>query len=354
MDDKLSKIVNNLQKEGVDDSAINDVVQKVKEYWSYIGNIDWNTIDYCNTLKVINCAKFLKAKFNDETKFAIMNKTLVFRDEEICIFKPTNFNESRIIGEPICCFAYSQERWNEHYEFDQEAIYYVYDVMRYGTDEDFVAITVRPNGSALVLDKKHNWWSRHDSTRFIQGLGGGAAVITTKEGKAIKSENKEYNIYKHMNKKQVIRLTESDLHRIIKESVKQILSEDIHPDDKEKENFFSWRNKEEADKRDRRDTNAYQNLSKEDRNGYFDDLKDLAAKKRNTDAKRHWDFGYRRAAGDMESDFADKAWNLDFMNNDRHEGARNYVKGGRMERWPIVSNESINKAIKESVKQFIG
>ena len=156
-----------------------------------------------------------------------------------------------------------------------------------------------------------------------------------------------------MNKKQVIRLTESDLHRIIKESVKQILSEDIHPDDKGKENFFSWRNKEEADKRDRRDTNAYQNLSKEDRNGYFDDLEDLAAKKRNTDAKRHWDFGYRRAAGDMKSDFADKAWDLDFMNNDRHEGARNYVKGGRMERWPIVSNESINKAIKESVNNVL-
>lgn len=242
MDDKLSKIVNNLQKEGVDDSAINDVVQKVKEYWSYIGNIDWNTIDYCNTLKVINCAKFLKAKFNDETKFAIMNKTLVFRDEEICIFKPTNFNESRIIGEPICCFAYSQERWNEHYEFDQEAIYYVYDVMRYGTDEDFVAITVRPNGSALVLDKKHNWWSRHDSTRFIQGLGGGAAVITTKEGKAIKSENKECNIYKHMNKR-TIRLTESDLHRIVKESVNKILKEEYStPPLKDRTSFANYAN----------------------------------------------------------------------------------------------------------------
>ena len=77
MDDKLSKIVNNLQKEGVDDSAINDVVQKVKEYWSYIGNIDWNTIDYYNTLKVINRAKFLKARFNDETKFAIMNSIIL-------------------------------------------------------------------------------------------------------------------------------------------------------------------------------------------------------------------------------------------------------------------------------------
>ena len=32
--------------------------------------------------------------------------------------------------------------------------------MRNGTLEDFVAITVRPNGTALVLDKEHNWWSK--------------------------------------------------------------------------------------------------------------------------------------------------------------------------------------------------
>ena len=32
--------------------------------------------------------------------------------------------------------------------------------MRKGTLEDFVAITVRTNGTALVLDKEHNWWSK--------------------------------------------------------------------------------------------------------------------------------------------------------------------------------------------------
>ena len=29
-----------------------------------------------------------------------------------------------------------------------------------GALEDFVAITDRPNGSALVLGKEHNWWSK--------------------------------------------------------------------------------------------------------------------------------------------------------------------------------------------------
>ena len=32
--------------------------------------------------------------------------------------------------------------------------------MRKETLEDFVAITVRPNGRALVLGKEHNWWSK--------------------------------------------------------------------------------------------------------------------------------------------------------------------------------------------------
>ena len=149
--------------ENVDNTAINDIVQQVRENWKYFDNVDWDNIDYCGILKAINHAKFLKAKFNDKSKYAIMKKTLVYRDDEICIFKPTNFKESSIIGEPICCFAYSQGRWDEHYNGYQEAIYYVYDVMRDGTIEDFVAITVRPSGRALVLDKEHNWWTQNDS-----------------------------------------------------------------------------------------------------------------------------------------------------------------------------------------------
>lgn len=154
-----------------------------------------------------------------------MQKTLVFEDNNICIFKPTNFQESSVIGEPICCFAYSQGRWDEHYNGYQEAIYYVYDVMKEGTQHDFVSITVRPNGSALVLDKEHNWWSKQQSIQYIQSLEEGASYITTKDGKTIKTENKEYKTNTYMANKQMIRLTEDDLHNIIKESVNRILRE---------------------------------------------------------------------------------------------------------------------------------
>jgi hypothetical protein len=41
-----------------------------------------------------------------------MQKTLVYEDNNVCIFKPTNFQESSIIGEPI----YSQDRLDEHYK----------------------------------------------------------------------------------------------------------------------------------------------------------------------------------------------------------------------------------------------
>ena len=159
-----------------------------------------------------------------------MQKTLVFEDNNICIFKQTNFQESSVIGEPICCFAYSQGRWDEHYNGYQEAIYYVYDVMKEGTQHDFVSITVRPNGRALVLDKEHNWWSKQQSIQYIQSLEEGASYITTKDRKTIKTENKKYKTNTNMAKKQVIRLTESDLHRIIKESVNKVMSnEDYKP-----------------------------------------------------------------------------------------------------------------------------
>ena len=74
MDAILSKINNNLMIENVDNTAINDIVQQVREYWKYFNNVDWDNIDYYGILKAINQAKFLKAKFNDERTYAIMKK----------------------------------------------------------------------------------------------------------------------------------------------------------------------------------------------------------------------------------------------------------------------------------------
>lgn len=193
----------------------------LNEYCSYL---DIANSDYFEFCKCIRKALFLKSKFSNENDIKIMNKTMIYTDNEICIFKPTNFKESSIIGEPICCFAHNQNRWDEHYEFNNEAIYYVYDVMRNESSDDFVAITVHPQGRALVLDKNHNWWSKESSINFIKGLGIGATYITTKEGKSIKTENKHYNNFNWTIRKQSITLTESQIRSVIKKTIREVLN----------------------------------------------------------------------------------------------------------------------------------
>ena len=94
--------------------------------------LDFENGNYIDFVKSINIATFLESKFNTDKDIAIMNKTLIYEDDCICIFKPTSFQESEIIGEEICCFEFSQGRWAEHYIENHESIYYVYDVMRKG------------------------------------------------------------------------------------------------------------------------------------------------------------------------------------------------------------------------------
>ena len=221
----LKPKIDEFYQQGIKPDRIYNLMSQYIDLKPYCWTLDVQNGDIIEFVKAVKIGTFLKAKFNNEESFSIMQKTLVFEDNNICIFKPTNFQESSVIGEPICCFAYSQGRWDEHYNGYQEAIYYVYDVMKEGTQHDFVSITVRPNGRALVLDKEHNWWSKQQSIQYIQSLEEGASYITTKDGKTIKTENKKYKTNTNMAKKQVIRLTEGDLHRIIKESVNKVLRE---------------------------------------------------------------------------------------------------------------------------------
>lgn len=220
----LKKKVDEFFNDGLEPIRIYNIISQYIALKPFCRALDVINGDYIEFIKAIKIATFLKAKFNNEDAISVMQKTLIYEDNDICIFKPTNFQESSIIGEPICCFAYSQGRWDEHYNGYQEAIYYVYDVMRENSIHDFVAITVRPSGRALVLDKKHEWWSLVDSIRYIQGLGEGASLIVTKDGKAIKNENKKYNTITNMRRRR-IRLTESDLRRIVNRYVEKVLKE---------------------------------------------------------------------------------------------------------------------------------
>ena len=224
--DILKRKIDEFHSQGVSVIHIYNTMLQYIDLKPYCSSLDIVNGDYMDYIMTIKIATFLASKFNSENTLNIMQHTMIYNNNGVCIFKPTSFQESRVIGEPICCFANNQNSWNEHYNFNQEEIYFVYDVMRCDSDEDFVAITVRPNGRARVLDKNHNWWSSSDSIRYIKGLNDGASLILSKNGKTLKTENKEYKSNKNMKrKKQLVRLTEGDLHRIIKESVNNILSE---------------------------------------------------------------------------------------------------------------------------------
>lgn len=142
--------------EGRSEIEIYNLICRYIAFKQFCRTLDFENGNYIDFVKSINIATFLESKFNTYKDIAIMSKTLIHEDDCICIFKPTSFQESEIIGKEICCFAFSQGRCAEHYIENHESIYYVYDVMRKGTLEDFVAITDRPNGSALVLGKEHN------------------------------------------------------------------------------------------------------------------------------------------------------------------------------------------------------
>lgn len=217
---KFRNKINSFLSEGRTEIEVYNIITRYIAIEPYCRTLDFENGDYIDFVKSIKKGTFLKAKFNEEYKIAIMNKTMAYEDDCICIFKPTCFEESNVVGEPSFCFSYSQGRWDEHYKGYNEAIYFVYDVMRELTPQMFVAITVRPLGTALVLDCEHQWFSRSESARFIQGLGNGMNVIKTKYNKSLQLESIKVN-----NTKNKIRLTEGELHKLIKESVKILLRE---------------------------------------------------------------------------------------------------------------------------------
>ncbi len=75
-----------------------------------------------------------------------------------------------------------------------------------------------------VENSEHEKYQRTLPKQIVDYLYNIAAQQTEQKEANIQTENKEYKTYKHMNKK-TIRLTESDLHRIIKEAVVGVLNE---------------------------------------------------------------------------------------------------------------------------------
>lgn len=219
MDEKIAKLYQNLKHEGVDDVRANDIIQKIKEYYEYLSNYNLEQLDYIGALKAIQYGRFLKSNNAGGDNAKVWNNTKVYSDNDVVIWKPRNYQESSIIGSPQWCISFRDYHWNNHVIHNGETIYMIYNGWA-NEDLQYTSACVERNGNIIIYDCNHNKLSDIDKDSFLKSLGDGASVLKPQ----VNVENKQYNTNRNMNRK-LIRLTESDLHRIVKESVNRVLKE---------------------------------------------------------------------------------------------------------------------------------
>ena len=127
------------------------------------------------------------------------------------------------------CTSVNQGRFEEHHNINHEMLYIIRNCkLSKSSNCRFVVAQVNLDGSRIYWDQKNNNLNatngdNHISAKEYETSLGNA--INQLQPMKLKTENKQYKSNTNMNKK-LIRLTESDLHRIVKESVNRILKED--------------------------------------------------------------------------------------------------------------------------------
>ena len=175
---------------------------------------------------------FRKRWYFTKEQLSSWENTIIYEDEFTTVNKPTSFEESKNIGNPIWCFCYNEDWWKQHTDFDKETIYFVHSLLQ---DElNYCAACVLPNGDIKVLDKNHHWLSRNNGELYMYLYQIKDARNALKSESNNRQENKDNincnNVMKTNNKK-VVRLTESKLTQIVAESVRKVLKEWDSDDD---------------------------------------------------------------------------------------------------------------------------
>ena len=115
-------------------------------------------------------------------------------------------------------------------KIDRDTDYHCWDMVHKGDNRDTKSIEMDASWKAL-----HNQMPKEPKQkgkRIFRGKDGKLKEYSPSEAWVKGNNFKKANESKNMNKK-LIRLTESDLHRIVKESVKRILKESMQPNHEE-------------------------------------------------------------------------------------------------------------------------
>ena len=142
------------------------------------------------------------------------------------------------------------------------------------------------------------------------------------------------------------KLTENKLRGIIREAVKNALTEEKwglepRPYRKRVQNQRSWENKNAVDRHDRIDSEALQSLPDDEMRAtlFNKPLGDY-------DYDDYIDVGYQSGLNGP-SNYRDAAWNADMMALDDRLGADSYARLGNQDEWPILPAETIGEGIEK-------
>lgn len=121
------------------------------------------------------------------------------------------------------CTSVNQGRFEEHHDINHEMLYIIRNnKLSKGSNCRFVVAQVNLDGSIVYWDQKNN--NLNDGGGHISSSEYETSLGDAKNKLQPMKSNNQLNCNLNMNKK-LIRLTESDLHRIVKESVNKILNE---------------------------------------------------------------------------------------------------------------------------------
>jgi len=119
------------------------------------------------------------------------------------------------------CTSVNQGRFEEHHDINHEMLYIIRNnKLSKGSNCRFVVAQVNLDGSIVYWDQKNN--NLNDGGGHISASEYETSLGDAKNKLQPMKSNNQLNCNLNMNKK-LIRLTESDLHRIVKESINRVM-----------------------------------------------------------------------------------------------------------------------------------
>ena len=211
-------------------TPFNDLYLLFSQWTTYVvsknANINVDALDYSTFWNTI---QNYKKQYGEEGK--------VYDDGTVSITHISSLEQMKKLPIKNLWCIRREKRWNEYQE--NGARFYLITNNNYSEESNckYVMVEMYANGEIGYWSTDNELIDAESSTKrlpplaeYQKTLGGALQKIQELQSKI--TENKQYT---NMNKK-LIRLTESDLHMIVKESVKKILSETFEQNQELEEN----------------------------------------------------------------------------------------------------------------------